>query len=127
MRGFVVWDAHRIVLSGVKQIEVFKSFVLHITDGCIRKFEVGIHNVEESIANHWYTLLHSRVVPELEKAAQEVETAATSAVEEVVESAAEAVAQETETAVEALAKKASKSVKKAVRTAATDLIGAAEK
>jgi hypothetical protein len=93
-----------IVLSDVKQIEVFKSFVLTLVDGTTRKFQTGIHEVEESIAAHWYTLLHSRVVPEVEKAVENAEATVVTTVEE------------TEAAVKAVVDKAKKkSAKKAAQ------------
>ncbi len=45
----------------MKTINVVKSFVLTLRNE-VRKFEKGVHEVEESIAAHWYVRAHSEPV-----------------------------------------------------------------
>lgn len=45
----------------MKTIRVVKSFVLTLRNE-VKKFEAGVHEVEEKIANHWYVKAHSEPV-----------------------------------------------------------------
>jgi hypothetical protein len=67
----------------MKKIEVLKAFVLTLVDGTTRKFKAGIHEVEETIASHWYVLAHSRPVHEVEAAGTEVAEVAETVIEDV--------------------------------------------
>lgn len=40
-------------------IQVLKSFVLNL-GGVLKKFEAGMHEVEDEVAGHWYVQAHSQ-------------------------------------------------------------------
>jgi len=80
----------------MKKIEVLKGFVLHLADGSIREFKKGVHDVEEFVASHWYTLVHSCPVEDVEKVADDAKDAhpvaeAEKAAEKVADEAADSV------------------------------------
>lgn len=43
----------------MKFINVLKSFKLNQSEGVLREFEVGLHEVEDDIAAHWYVAANS--------------------------------------------------------------------
>lgn len=44
------------------KINVLIAFVLTMADGAQKKFNAGLHEVEEEIASHWYVQAHSEPV-----------------------------------------------------------------
>lgn len=46
----------------MKTIHVLKAFVLTLEDQTRRVFAKGLHEVEESVASHWYVQAHSEPV-----------------------------------------------------------------
>ncbi len=52
----------------MKTINVFEDFVLTLDDHTKRAFKKGMHEVEDEIANHWYTQAHSKPIAAAEAA-----------------------------------------------------------
>jgi hypothetical protein len=46
----------------MKEINVLKAFLLTLADHTQRAFAVGVHKVEDEIADHWYVKAHSEPV-----------------------------------------------------------------
>jgi biotin carboxyl carrier protein len=74
----------------MKKIKVLKSFVLTLRNE-VKKFEVGVHEVEENIAAHWYVRAHSE--PVAEPAAEEAPAAAPAPAAEPTQVSAPAAAE----------------------------------
>jgi hypothetical protein len=85
----------------MKEINVIKAFLLTLADHTKRAFAVGIHKVEDEIADHWFVKAHSEpvaaVAPAVEPEPTPVPTpVVVPVVEPVVEAApVEAVAKKT--------------------------------
>jgi len=56
----------------MQTIQVTQDFVLSLEDGTKRAFKAGMHEVEDHIANHWYTKAHSNPVESPAAASQPV-------------------------------------------------------
>ncbi len=50
------------------KINVLIPFLLTMADGVQKQFAAGVHEVEQEIADHWYTQAHSEPVVEEKKA-----------------------------------------------------------
>jgi hypothetical protein len=83
-------------------ITVLKSFVL-AAEGKVREFATGVHEVEESIASHWFVKAHSEAVAVETKVETEVKTDETKTVA-AVEAPVVALEEKVEAAVAAIKK-----------------------
>lgn len=55
------------------KIQVIKPFTLLHDDGTEQKYAVGVHDVPEIVADHWYTKLHVAAEEVAEKIEEKVE------------------------------------------------------
>lgn len=57
------------------KVQVVKPFTLTHDDGTQQAYGVGVHDVPDIVAEHWYTKLHLAVEEEVEKVEAKVEQA----------------------------------------------------
>lgn len=78
----------------MKQISVLKKFTLSLDDGSKRDFSIGVHEVDDAVADHWFVQANSEAVvtSEPKKLAKNNQTpAATTGKEPTTETTADAV------------------------------------
>lgn len=101
----------------MKTIKVTKRFILTLANGVKHVFDVGTHEVEAAIADHWFVAAHSEVVKveaEVKAVVTKVETEAKTLITDVgtvVEADLKSILAEAGNKLKALEPKASKKAK----------------
>lgn len=85
------------------RIVVVKAFVLNTVDAVKHEFAVGVHEVEQWIADHWYTQAHLATVDDVAKLKAEADALAAKA-KDAADAAAALVAPVTAEVEDAVAK-----------------------